>query len=190
MEEWKDIKGYEGLYQISNFGRVKSLRRKSQRKNGVIYCINEKILKGGNNGLNYFKVQLRDKNSNKKYAYIHRLVAKHFIPNPQNKPCINHLDCNPSNNRAENLEWCTKKENTDYMVKLKRNERNEQWLKKLNKSLDKYRKAVVGINKNTGEKIHFISIGSTKKSGFRPGDVCKCCKGERLTAGGFYWKYD
>lgn len=190
MEEWKDIEGYEGLYQISNLGRVKSLKRQIKRKNGVIYCTNEKILKGSNNGLNYFKVQLRDKNSNKKYAYIHRLVAKHFIPNPQNKPCINHLDCNPSNNRVENLEWCTKKENTDYMIKLNRNERNEQWLKKLNKSLDKYRKAVVGTSKNTGEKIHFISIGSTKKSGFRPGDVCKCCKGERLTAGGFYWEYD
>lgn len=101
-ELWKDIEGYEGLYQISNMGRVKSLGGKASHKN-------EMILKLGIRNT-YNVVNLR-KNNNKKSFQIHRLVANAFIPNPNNYPIINHKDENPLNNCVDNLEWCTQKHN-------------------------------------------------------------------------------
>lgn len=100
MEEiWKDIEGYENLYQISNMGRVRSLRYGKP-----------KILKNSFNKGGYCKVGLI-KNSVYKNFYVHRLVAIHFIPNPDNKPHIDHINCVRSDNRVENLKWCTNKEN-------------------------------------------------------------------------------
>lgn len=99
-EIFKDIKGYEGLYQVSNYGNVKSL------KNNIIKKPS-KLPKG------YLQMRL-SKNGKCKYISIHRLVAQAFIPNPQFKPCVNHKDCNPQNNCVDNLEWCTYKENNSY----------------------------------------------------------------------------
>lgn len=107
QEIWKDVKGYEGLYQVSNLGRVKSLT--GNKKNYGIYG---KILKGINNR-NYLRVSL-SKNGKPKIISIHRLVAETFIPNPNNYPYINHKDENPSNNCVDNLEWCTPDYNTNY----------------------------------------------------------------------------
>lgn len=100
QEIWKDIPNYEGLYQISNLGRVKSI------KNNIIK--KPSILKKG-----YLNMCLR-KNGKAKYILIHRLVALAYIPNPNNFPCVNHKDCNPQNNRVDNLEWITYKENNNY----------------------------------------------------------------------------
>ena len=107
MEEWRDIEGYKGLYQISNLGRVKSFpncKRKTTR-----------ILKPGNNctGRGYLFIFLF-KNKQKKRFYVHRLVAQAFIPNPNNLPMINHKDENPSKNIVDNLEWCDNKYNCNY----------------------------------------------------------------------------
>lgn len=99
-EEWKDIVGYEGIYQISNLGNVKSINKNSIMKPS-------KLPKG------YLQIGLT-KNGKRKYTSIHRLVAKTFIPNPNNLPCVNHKDCNTSNNNISNLEWVTHKENNDY----------------------------------------------------------------------------
>lgn len=109
-EEWRDIEGYEDLYKISNLGRVKSL----VGFNGHEYIKREKILKPsrqyvGNNYSRYI-VNL-SKNKKRKSFKIHRLVAKAFIPNIENKMKINHKDGNPLNNKVDNLEWCTQKEN-------------------------------------------------------------------------------
>ncbi len=100
MEQWKNIEGYEGHYMISNQGRVKTLKPRS-----------EDILKSRINkhGYNYCSLSL---NGKAKQFKVHRLVLQHFTPNPNNKPHVNHLDSNRSNNVAENLEWCTQKENT------------------------------------------------------------------------------
>ena len=98
QEIWKDIKGYEGLYQVSNLGNVKSLKT-----NKNLYSSNAK---------GYRRVGLF-KGKRKGYS-IHRLVAQAFIPNPENKPCVNHKDCNRANNNVNNLEWCTHKENNNY----------------------------------------------------------------------------
>ena len=104
MEEWRDIEGYEGLYQISSLGRVKSFPRPTTP--GGILKINKR--KDG-----YCSVMLC-KNGKTKRFLVHRLVAKAFIPNPNNLPMINHKNENPSKNIVDNLEWCDNKYNCNY----------------------------------------------------------------------------
>lgn len=101
MEKWKDIKGYEGAYQISNFGRLKSFKKYP----------NGQILSTVNQYGWYFAVSLRSENRKGTTKRIHRLVAKAFIPNPKNKKEVNHIDGDKQNNKVENLEWVTHKEN-------------------------------------------------------------------------------
>ena len=101
-EVWKDIRGYEGLYQVSNLGRVKSLNYKRTGK--------ERILKITKDRNGYYLVNLRKNNKTKMFK-VHYLVADNFIPNPYNKPEIDHINTNPSDNRVENLRWATREEN-------------------------------------------------------------------------------
>lgn len=124
IEIWKDIAGYEGLYQVSNFGRVRSLKRVFIDTIGRTRHFNEIILNPKlKNGSNYLIVSLYKhidhKHISKDY-HIHRLVAKAFIPNPDNLPQINHKDENKLNNRIDNLEWCTQEYNLNYGTRLKR----------------------------------------------------------------------
>lgn len=106
-EIWKDIKGYDGLYQISNLGRVKSFGNVNSNNS------KERILKPGIDGVGYLLVILF-KDGKAKTFRIHRLVAKTFIPNIENLPQVNHKDEIKTNNCVENLEWCTAKYNINY----------------------------------------------------------------------------
>ena len=108
-EVWKDIPGYEDLYRISNLGRVKSLRRYVPCKNGM-RVVREKILRLSVHRDGYLKVELR-KNAVGEHPMVHRLVALAFIPNPDNKTQVNHIDGVKSNNSVKNLEWCNQSEN-------------------------------------------------------------------------------
>lgn len=110
MEEWKDIEGYEGKYQVSNKGRVKALNFKRTSK--------EKIIKEANNK-GYKAVKLWKFGKRKSYL-VHRLVALSFIPNPKKLPQINHKDEDKLNNNADNLEWCTQFYNNIYGTRLQR----------------------------------------------------------------------
>ena len=119
-EIWKDIQGYEGIYQVSSHGRVRSLDRIVVRPNGngdyfakgkIIYVV---LTKWG-----YNEVHLHKDNKTKIYK-VHRLVAQTFIENPNNLPCVNHIDENKTNNNVNNLEWCTYKYNNNYGTKKKR----------------------------------------------------------------------
>lgn len=110
MEEiWKDIEGYEGLYQISNLGRVKSFGNGSKSR----WYGKERILSATNDSKGYKQIKLTNKKERKTFK-VHRLVAQAFIPNPYNLPQINHKDEVKSNNRADNLEWCDNQYNCDY----------------------------------------------------------------------------
>lgn len=190
MEEeiWKDISGYEGLYQISSLGKIKSLEKKKNNGRGF-FIQKEKILKLklNNKGYNYIVLSIKGK----KKFYIHRLVGKAFIKNPQNKPYINHIDCNPLNNEFHNLEWCTPQENTNHMVKLKRNIRTEQWIEKIRKSQIEIKgKKVIRIDKN-GNIKKYNYLNEVKKDGFSAGCVCNCCKNKKgwYTHQGYIWRY-
>ena len=114
MEEiWKDIEGYEGLYQVSNYGRVKSLpkiHKTTKNYNKLGYITKEKILKQRKTQRGYFLVTLY-KEQKSKSLYVHRLVVNMFISNKDNKPCINHKNGDKKDNKVTNLEWCTYSEN-------------------------------------------------------------------------------
>lgn len=161
VEIWKDIPEYEGLYQVSNLGNVKSLFRNKERilKPGII------------NG--YYQVNLRKINSNKWYR-IHRLVASVFIPNHDNKPHVDHINGIRNDNRSENLRWCTQKENNSFPL-----------------ILSKKYKPVLQINKDTGDIINeFPSIKEAANVlNINHSDIITCCKGRIKTSHGYIWKY-
>lgn len=186
-EIWKDVKDYEKYYQISNFGKVRSKNRIT-RNGSTNYIKKGKILKSFDNGLGYKFVCLKKGGKSLK-MYIHRLVGMHFIENPLNKPYINHIDCNPSNNRVENLEWCTPKENTRYMFKLGRQNMGKEWKEKIQKYQEKRRKKVVSLNLKTNEEKIYNYLNEVKIDGHSPGEVCKCCKNDKYTHHGLKWRY-
>lgn len=108
QEIWKDVIGYEGIYKVSNFGKIKSLSRKKQNRHFFI-TTKEMLLSPCNRG-GYLRVVLQ-KNLSKRFVSVHRVVAEAFIPNPYNKETVNHIDANKVNNSVENLEWATTLEN-------------------------------------------------------------------------------
>jgi len=110
---WRDVVGFEGLYEVSNEGRVKTVERKVKNKHGV-RTVNPIILKQSLR-LGYPSVTLSSENKN--YSrHVHRLVAQAFLPNPDDLPQINHKDLNPENNNVDNLEWCTAKHNINHYL--------------------------------------------------------------------------
>lgn len=139
MEIFKDIKGFEGLYQVSNYGNVKSLERVIEDNNGY-YIKKEKILTPTINSSGYYHTILR-KDGKSIGVYIHRLVAEAFIPNPNNYKQVNHKDEDKTNNKVDNLEWCTPKYNANYGTAIQRRITTTDysaiwkqiWIKKRNK---------------------------------------------------------
>lgn len=132
-EIWKDIKGYEGLYQVSNLGRVKSLKRNCKGGHGSNRIVNERILAQCNTGRDrdYKGVRLC-KNKILKSFQIHRLVAEAFIPNSNNYPCVNHKkEFEKWNNKVSNLEWCTYKYNINYGTHNERAAKNRNYEEKV-----------------------------------------------------------
>ena len=164
-EIWRDIDGYEGLYQISNKGRVKRLLGPSER-----------ILRPVLNRSGYYYIMLYN-DSVKKAFRLHRLVAQAFIPNLYNKPQVNHLDENKKNNCVDNLEWATAKENSNY------GSRNERITGRPSIPIIQYSK--------DGEFIkEWQSAVEVKRVlGINNSHIIQCCKGKRKSAGGFVWRY-
>ena len=170
-EIWQDIKGYEGIYQVSNIGRIKSLARET--RNGS--CKKEKILKTQIDKKGYLTIDLR-KNKQRKSYKVHRLVALAFIQNLDNKPQINHIDGNKRNNKIENLEWCTNSENQihSYKNNLKETKRIIQY--DLKGNFIKEWESAIEVSKYYN--IHYSRIYRCCNNEYG----CKTCKN-------FVWKY-
>jgi len=116
-ETWKDIAGYEGLYQISNTGRVKSMAKTVRCKNGATNSYRERVMAKSKKPSGEVKITL-SKGGKSKTLLVHRLVAIHFIPNPMNKPEVNHIDGVRDNNVVSNLEWVTSSENQQHAYRI------------------------------------------------------------------------
>lgn len=119
MEEWKTIPGYEGLYEVSSYGRVRSVDRYVKYLNGMIHLHKGKVLSPGIRSDGYLQVSLCC-NGKYKTISVHRLIAQTFLPNPDNLPMINHKDEDKTNNNVDNLEWCTAKYNSNYGTSIER----------------------------------------------------------------------
>lgn len=175
-EIWKDVIGYEGLYQVSNLGRVKSLPR--FRKTIHSYISKEKILSPRKVGKDreYLSVLLQA-NCVRRNFKIHRLVAAAFIPNPKGYKEINHKDENKGNNRVENLEWCSRSYNINY------GSWKSQLVKRFGKPVIQYTLdgEFVGEYKSMGEAYKITGIHSA--------NICKCCKGIIGHTGNYFWRY-
>lgn len=113
-EEWRDIVGYEGIYQVSNTGLVRSLDRLRKHKGNNVVKIKGVTLKGYVSDSTGYRMVGLSKNGNAKTFTVHRLTATHFLENIKNKPQVNHIDCDKLNNRIDNLEWSTSSENTKH----------------------------------------------------------------------------
>ena len=176
-ETWRDIKGYEGLYQVSNLGRVKSLGRTVPSKGGSKQYRKERILKQAANRGGYLLVSLCKGCGKQKTHKVHRLVCEAFHKNPKNKPCVNHIDENKANNVASNLEWCTAKENC------KHGTRSARVAKANSKSVGQYTREGVLV------KVWQSTIEVQRQLGFANGAISAVARGERKTAYGYVWEY-
>ena len=174
-EEWKDIKGYESLYQISNLGRIKGLNRYVKNNHSVRY-IKERILKPNKNKDGYYTISFWTKGKMKQH-YIHRLVAQAFLDNPNNYPIVNHKDENPNNNNSLNLEWCNYKYNNDYGTRKIKSMINQG--KKVNQ-FDLQGNFIKQWN-STREIERTLKISHSV--------ISKCCREKQKTSHGYIWKY-
>lgn len=117
IEVWKDVVGYEEYYQVSNLGNIKSKDRRVPTRGGVRTALRKgKILTQIPKRNNYMVVSLTRNVGDKKQPLVHRIVASAFLPNPENRPQVNHIDGNKANNKVSNLEWCTALENTRHAI--------------------------------------------------------------------------
>lgn len=160
-EIWKDVSGYEGRYIVSTLGHIKNVKR-------------NKLLKPTIDSKGYSNVKLYMNNIQSKTHKVHRLVASAFLSNPDNKPQVNHKDENRTNNRVDNLEWCTNKYNCNY----------GNHSKHLSKPILQFDKNGNYIRKWNGASEAGRTLNICIQS------IQKCCKSKRFSAGGYVWKYE
>lgn len=181
-EVWKDIKGYEGFYQISNLGNVKSLKRKVYSGRKRTRWQYEKILSNNKTNGKGYKIVSLNKDSKSKNKYIHRLVAETFLENPNNYKYINHKDENKSNNNVDNLEFCTAQYNSTY-----NNLHIRNGLKNRN---NKYSKKVLQLNDNDEIINTYPSISeASRQLNVSSQAISDCLRKIQKHSAGFKWKY-
>lgn len=187
-EIWKPVIGFADHYEVSNLGNVRSLSGVVKRGSGY-YWRNGRVLRQQVNNHGYLYVYLRFGICKK--AYVHRLVARAFVANsdPVRNTVVNHIDFNPKNNRADNLEWTTDKGNVHHSIYAGRYERTAEWLQHLREHNEKNGKAVIGTDIKTGAEVMFKCLNDCRVAGFQPSCVCHCCQGKRKSHKGHTWRY-
>lgn len=175
-EEWRPIEGYEDLYEVSNLGRVRSHGSIRSVKPWNNYCV-AKLYRNGNC----------------KTAYVHRLVAKAFIPNPQNKHFVNHKDGDKRNNHADNLEWCTRQENEIHAWKHGLKERIRQTSRAnaiIARTHVDNKIPVTQYSMNGSPIMNWPSAADAMREiGVDASAISKCCRGKLNQTGGYLWRY-
>lgn len=179
MEIWKDVVGYEGYYQVSNFGNIRSVDRviySDKLHIGTKRELKSKMLKPYVNSHGYLALTLT-KNSNEKSVRVHRLVAEAFIKNPNNYDQINHIDGNKTNNKVENLEWCNNQHNVNHAYK-------NGLTKHYTRSIKQY-----DLKGNYIQTFESIAKACEEVNGNRA-NITKCAKGYINSAYGYKWRYE
>lgn len=161
-EIFAPVVGYEGLYKISNYGRIYSIQKR-------------KYLRPKSNGRGYLQIELT-KEKNHKMHYVHRLVAEAFIENPDNLPQVNHKDENKKNNATENLEWCSAKHNLSYGTRIKR-------------IANKNKKPILQIGPDGNIIRRFDGLADAERCGYNHSNVSNCCSGKLKLAYGYKWRF-
>lgn len=169
---WKDVNGYSGLYKVNENGDIFSIRAGKNLK--------PNLLRSG-----YYQYSLR-KDGKRKLMLGHRVVAEAFVDNPDGYPIINHKNEIKTDNRADNLEWCTISYNQKYGTLPERRRKSGAW----KKGVEVSKKAVTQINRGVIiETFESISEAS-RKTGINLSNISQCCKGNRKAAGGYSWIFE
>lgn len=192
-EEWRDIKGYEGLYQVSDWGRVKALKRNAVGKTRNQYY-DEHMLKQSLR-VGYPRVTIDNTSKS-----VHRLVAEAFIPNLDNKPCVDHIDGNRENNFVENLRWVTHKENNNNPITLARLAKAQLGYKQTKEHIEKHTKKIIN-HPNLSKEVYQYTLNGEfvskypsvaevhRQLGYSPSQIAQTCRGILKKAKGYLWSY-
>ena len=189
-EEWRDVVGYEGYYQVSNLGRVKTLERMRVDKNGVEYRIRERILSQPLDAYGYPVVGITSRDGVHRAKTVHRLMAMAFLPNPENKKCVDHINGIRTDNRLENLRWVTHKENIANTYRLNHQvkwaDRNMSDESVYNFTHSQCRPVI----RSDGQRFESIAAAA-RDIGLKSSKmVCDCVRGLRKEVRGFSFRYE
>lgn len=191
QEIWKYIKGFEGMYQVSNLGRVRSVDRFDSM--GRLHKSDIKAIRDNGHG---YKVVQMYKDNKPKIGYIHRLVATAFIENPDNKPEVHHIDSDRGNNKLENLQWVTSKENNNFPEHIKSMKKNPNWLKNSKSAMAKAREKAIVVNSyrtrftRGGVSLEFSSLAEgARQLGLDKGCCTRVANGKQKHTHGYKVEY-
>lgn len=189
-EIWLPVKDFESIYAISNKGRLKTLQRVVNAGRGLITRPEKLWNAQNNNPLNYYTVTLKDALSGKfRHVSIHRLVAEAFLPNPENKKCVDHINTDRHDNRVENLRWVTARENVNNPLSRSKMSKTQKSLVAEGKHLKSIRKvAQYDLNGNFIKEWNSLTEAGNAL-GIDISLMSKCCRNARHSCGGFRWEY-